>query len=81
MANYPFVECDAHPKVEPGYMVCKHIHEVADIEYFERATSQRLGAILCRQCHSRVREVKYLQINTRLSCAQHLRERGLLAST
>lgn len=52
--EYPFVACLLHPGAsQPGYAVCNHVADTGTRPFFViRADSEKLGQILCFECHN-----------------------------
>lgn len=49
--GYPMMSCLVHRVPKPGYYVCRHVANGADIAMHLPATSAELGHIVCEQCY------------------------------
>jgi hypothetical protein len=51
-ANYPMVRCATHPGTpRPGYSVCEHVANGADVAIHYAPTESDLGHVVCKRCY------------------------------
>jgi hypothetical protein len=78
MAVYPNVECAHHSPPAPGYAVCLHVLQGVEVAFFEAATPENIGTIVCAPCHAHRHDAKYTEENVSLTCVHCCREHGLI---
>jgi hypothetical protein len=76
---YPNVECNHHggPPL-PGYAVCLHVIQGREVAFFEAATEENIGTIVCAGCHARWNDHAYTEENVSLTCVHCCRQYGLI---
>jgi len=78
---YPIVGCEKYPEVrEAGYLVCEHVGNPGDVEFFEPATETSMGVISCKSCPEETdpkRQIYHFSV----SCASCLRSAGFIPIT
>jgi len=79
--KYPYIYCAHHNKTAPGYMICNHIRSAKDVAHLEIATETELGIAVCAACAAYAKssdDEEFMMANFTMSCADGLRELGIL---
>lgn len=76
--QYPNLMCTSHNKIEPGYILCKHVKKPDDIQMLEYATETSMGVVCCLLCAANSQDTQYILDNCITACAKGLKEMGLI---